>query len=371
LEHILTSRNINFAVLVLSTALWCVSITARTDELLPPTFPSNKVLVQELSSELNQLHKKELFDGTILIWTQEQTLFERSYGYANRSKQIKNTANTISDIGSIAKTFTAAAILILIEEGKLNLDDSLGEIFPNSPSDKKLLTIKSLLSHSSGLDNFHNETDFDEMSKQEAIEKILNLSMVGKQDEKIAYSNAAYTLLAAIVEKVSGGNFQSYVRKHLLGPLKLKNTGFYGDQHFHISRLARGYGGSDTGKTTFEKGLTWALVGQGGMVSSANDLAIWFDAIVSGRIFPKSTDNMMLSKANDKWMLGNIRYFSSWGAVSYYAGGSTDFGYTASAHYLPDSDVFIVVLFNSYIDGYGNATHHKVAKNHIFPLLLK
>ncbi len=344
---------------------------ANTHKAQPSIAASNQPLVQKLSDELNQLHNKTNFDGTIILWSSGQEVFNQSYGYANRAAKIKNTSDTISDIGSIAKTFTAAAILKLVSEGKLTLETKLADIFPAPPNDKKELTIKSLLSHHSGIDNFHNKTDFDVMSKDEAMEKIFDLSMIGEQGKTIKYSNAAYTLLAAIVEEVTNMSFQAYVHKNLIKPLKLNNTGFYGDKKINYSNIAKGYGGSDAGQTTFEKGLTWALVGQGGMVSSANDLVIWLNAILSGNLPFNKSENLMLQEANKKWLLGNIRHFSSWGTLSYYAGGSTDFGYTALAQYLPELDTSLIILLNSYLDDYGNGSHQKVSKKHIFPILLE
>ncbi|MBT0588031.1 serine hydrolase domain-containing protein [Alteromonas oceanisediminis] len=326
-------------------------------------------MVTKLSDELHRLQKREKFDGTIIITSKGSEIFRHSYGFSDRASELKNTPETVTDIGSISKTFTAAAILKLVSEGQLALETTVADIFPDSPDDKKELTIRSLLSHSSGLDNFHNETDFDVMSKAEALEKIFSLRLLGEQNESIAYSNAAYTLLAAVVEEVAKTRFQNYVRNNILNPLKLNNTGFYGDENIREAKLAKGYGGSDSGQTTFEKELTWALIGQGGMVSSADDLSIWFEAILDGRLFPNSQNNLMLQKANSQWMLGNIRHFSSWGTLSYYAGGSTDFGYTALVQYLPDLEFSIVILLNSYIDKYGNASHQKLSKEHIFPIL--
>jgi CubicO group peptidase (beta-lactamase class C family) len=351
--------------------LICTNVTAGKDINNSSILTSKQYLINKLSNKLNQIHTQEQFDGTIILSSKGQEFFIHSYGFANRESKLENTAETVTDIGSIAKTFTAAAILKLISEHKLTLKTTIVEIFPDVPSDKRNITIESLLSHNSGLDNFHNKTDFDVMSKSEAIQKIFSLSVIDKPKSTLAYSNAAYTLLAVIVEKVTNVGFQTYVRENLLKPLNLNNTGFYGDEDIQFSQLAKGYGGSDNGKTTFEKGLTWALVGAGGMVSSANDLVIWFDAIINGKLPLNSPDNLMLQKSNTKWMLGNIRYFSSWGTLSYYAGGSTDYGYTALAQYLPNLDISIVILLNSYIDKYENSTHQKLAKEHIFPILLE
>lgn len=365
--HLRYLINLAFSLFTLASCANTLANTYKAD--LSESIPRQN-LVKALSDELSHLHNQSRFDGTIMLLSGDQKIFNHSYGFANRTEKIKSTDDTVSDIGSIAKTFTAAAIIKLVSEGKLTLETKVADIFPDSPSDKKELTIKSLLSHSSGIDNFHNQTDFDVMNKEEAIEKIFALSILGKQGETIKYSNAAYTLLAAIVEKVTQMSFQAYVHKNLIEPLKLNNTGFYGDEKINYSNIAKGYDGSDDGQTTFKKGLTWALVGQGGMVSSANDLATWFNAILTGNLPLSTPENLMLQRANSKWMLGNIRHFSSWGTLSYYAGGSTDFGYTALVQYLPDLDFSIIILLNSYVDKYENGSHQKLSKEHILPILL-
>ncbi|MCO7225906.1 serine hydrolase [Pleionea sp. CnH1-48] len=330
----------------------------------------NESVSAKLSKELSAAYRKGIFEGTIIIASKGKAVIKSSYGFSNRKSKVPNSAETISDIGSIAKTFTAAAILQLVSEGKLKLSTTIGEILPNAPSEKRSITINGLLSHQSGFENYHTDNDFDDMTKSEALEKIFALSLLAKEGEKVAYSNAAYTLLAAIVEEVTSIPFQEYVHKSLLAPLGLKNTGFYGDSSLSKKTIARGYGGSDSGETTFEKGLSWALIGQGGMVASGNDLYQWFSALLNGRVFPGNSKNLALMKANEKWLLGNIRHFDSWGALSYVAGGSTDYGYTSLVQYLPESDTVIVLLLNSYGRKYRNATHQKLSKHHIIPLLL-
>ena len=363
-KHIISITGVFFISLpMLSTALEHNSTHSTPN--------SQSKVTEVLTKELNNLHKKSGFAGSVMITSKGNTLLNQSYGFADQSGNNKNTTRTISDMGSVAKTFTAAAILKLISQDKLSLSTPITNIFQSVPDNKKSITIKGLLSHDSGLENFHNETDFDVMSKTQALNKILALPMLAEEGQEIAYSNAAYTLLAIIVEKITQQPFQHYVHQNLLMPLGLTNTGFYGDPSITINKLAKGYGGDNPGQTTFEKGLTWALIGQGGMVTSMDDLKTWFEAIINGTAISGSVENTMLSPANKKWLLGNIRHFSSWGALSYYAGGSTDYGYTALLQYLPEQDVFIFILLNGYSDKYRNRTHQLLSKGHLLPILLK
>src|SRR5690606_9749117 len=136
---------------------------------------------------------------------------------------------------SIAKTFTAAAVLQLAANESLQLTDTLGDFYPDAAESIRRITIEQLLTHVSGLDNFHNDSDFDVMDKSEAERRILAMPLIAKPGEQVAYSNAAYTLLAAIIEQVSGQSFQQYVYDNLLDPLKLSSTGFYQDPHIPAS----------------------------------------------------------------------------------------------------------------------------------------
>ena len=135
----------------------CSSVLAEQNLNSSSDTKSSQDLVSKLSNELHRLHEKERFDGTIIITSGTKELFRHSYGFSDKTTRLENTSEVVTDIGSISKTFTAAAILKLVSEDKLELETTIADIFPDSPIDKKELTIRSLLAHSSGLDNFHNE----------------------------------------------------------------------------------------------------------------------------------------------------------------------------------------------------------------------
>lgn len=331
---------------------------------------SDKAAMAGLADELQQEHRMGTFDGLVLVAQRDVVLFKSAYGYADREGSVKNSAIAIFDMGSIAKTFTAAAVLQLIQSQKLQLSDTIGDFYPMAAEDVKPITILQLLGHTSGLDNFHNDSDFELMDKAQAERRILAMQLIAKPGEKIAYSNAGYTLLAAIVEKVSEQSFQNYVHDNLLTPLNLSKTGFYQDQRVSSSHLARGYGGDNQGRTTFEKGLSWALVGAGGMVTSIDDLAVWSAALKNGAIFPAGASNLAFSKANDRWLLGSLAQVEISGESIIQMGGSTDYGYTALIQFVPSRNLLIVLLLNAHDNKYKNATHHQLSRKHILPILL-
>lgn len=335
-----------------------------------PSVQVNNEVISSLADELQREHMAGTFDGLVLVAQGNTVLLKSAYGCADRERSVTNTTAAISDMGSIAKTFTAAAVLQLVQNGTLKLSDTIENFYPAAPDQLKSITIQQLVGHTSGLDNFHNDSDFELMDRALAESRILAMPLIAKPGEKVAYSNAAYTLLAAIVEKASDQPFQEYVNDKLLIPLNLTNTGFYQDARMPVDRLARGYGGDDQGRTTFEKGLTWALIGAGGMVTSIDDLADWFAALRKGTLFPAEAPNLVFTEANERWLLGSLAQTEIDGESIIQMGGSTDYGYTALIQFVPSRELLIVLLLNAHNSQYENATHHRLSRNHILPILL-
>lgn len=337
----------------------------------PQRLAADSPRAHQLAAELAREHMAGSFDGAVLVREHQTVLLKQGFGCADRARRVANGGETISDMGSVAKTFTAAAVLQLMAQEKLQRSDRLERFFPRLPAALKPITIEQLLGHSSGMDNFHNNSDFERMDKAEALRRIFAMPLIAAPGEKRAYSNAAYTLLAAIIEEVSGQPFRAYVHAHLLQPLGLMQTGFYGDDRLAGQQLARGYGGDDAGGTTFDKGLSWALLGAGGMVSSLDDLARWASSLAQGSFLPKSAASLASTAANERWLLSSLARVEILGESVIQMGGSTDYGYTALIQFLPRREGLVVLLLNAHGSKYKNATHHRLSRDHILPILLE
>lgn len=316
-------------------------------------------------------HEQGTFDGVVLVSDRGQAVLRKGYGLTNRRPRVAADPSAISDIGSLAKTFTAAAILHLESRGMLSLDDPLAKFFDDASEAAGPITVRQLLTHRSGLDDFHADDDFEEMTRQEAEARILALSVKFTPGEEEAYSNAGYTLLAAIVERVSGRAFQDYTRDALLRPAGLSDTGWYGDPSIEAARVARGYGGRHAGRTTFERPLTWALTGAGGMVSTADDLLAWFNALSTRAQMLESTLQIFEPVDGGRWSVGSWRTLSIDGSVVIDMGGSTDFGYTAKVMQVPSTDTVVVLLLNAHSQKYGAGTHHALGNRVLLPAILE
>jgi CubicO group peptidase (beta-lactamase class C family) len=328
---------------------------------------------QALLSELNE----GVFSGAVLITTGNETLLRRGYGCQDQKQGILITPEIISDIGSIAKTFTSVAILLLEERGELNLSDNIGKYFPDAPEKVGKITINQVMLHISGLKNYVNLSDFDPMTRDEAEKKILNRWLEFDPGEKYQYSNAGYTLLAILIERISGIEYQEFIKREFIRPLGLNDTGFYEDELADPSRLAKGYGGWAGrlvglwggwrfGQTTHSKKLTWTLMGAGGMVSTVDDMQRWFQALSACEHIPKSVrDKLFTDQLASKKSLGHWQKIKIKGAETIQMNGANVFGYIAKIMHLPEHDITVIVAFNSYSNKYGVQTIHKVTHNAI------
>lgn len=184
-------------------------------------FAQNRV--QRIDALLNRLHQEEAFSGNVLIAEKGKIIYAKSFGYANAETKTPLTQETIFLIGSVAKTFTATAILKLKEQGKLNLDDRLTKYLPELSY--KNVTLRHLLTHTSGLLEYQSE----EIIKEIAGKGVNNAELVKvfaglnpKQEfepgSKWEYSNTNYIFLALVVEKVSGKSFAQFIRENIFVP---------------------------------------------------------------------------------------------------------------------------------------------------------
>ncbi len=286
------------------------------------------------------------FSGAVLMVREGQILLHQGYGLANRSAAVPVTPDTVFDIGSIAKRFTKAAILKLAAEGRLDIGAPLTEYVDGVPEDKHGITVAQLLDHETGLrpyvetdedsQEFGEElADFIPLTRDEALQRILDQPLLFTPGTSEAYSNAGYTLLAILVEIVSGQPFRDYVHQELLVPAGLKRTGFYGQrQLWPDTDVAIGYEALQFGPVNspyYWPETSWVLLGAGGMVSSTGDLHRWMEALRQDLVLPPEAVD---------------QYYGDRPAVQAYAGGN-NFGFIAQVIELPAIAGTVVVIGNA------------------------
>lgn len=221
------------------------------------------------------------FSGSVLVARDGKVILNKGYGLADRKNRVPVTTETVFDIASITKQFTAAAILKLEMAGKLKTTDTIGKFFSKVPEDKTSITLHHLLTHTSGL---RAVLDGNEgVSRDQFVEGMLGTPLNSKPGEKYAYSNAGFTLLAAIVEIVSNQSYETFLTEQLFKPASMLNTGFYEDKSkWDSSRVARGYDEDrDRGAPT-EWNRDYRFRGSSYVLVSAGDLYKWEQALKTG-----------------------------------------------------------------------------------------
>jgi CubicO group peptidase (beta-lactamase class C family) len=223
------------------------------------------------------------FSGVVRVERDGTLVLEKGYGLANRAERIAFTPATVVQIGSNTKDFTAVAILQLQQAGRLSLDDTLGKYFPDAPPDKRRITLRQLMDHRAGLPQGLGG-DFETVSRQALIDGAMHSGLLFQPGSRESYSNTGYSLLAAIIEQISGTSYDAYIHDTILAPLGLKHTGFLLPR-FAARELAHGYlaGGTDNGtmlaKPHAPDGPYWNLRGNGGMLSTVDDMHAFYAAL--------------------------------------------------------------------------------------------
>jgi len=284
------------------------------------------------------------FSGAVRVTVFGETLLARGEGLADRELGVANTSETAFDFGSVMKDLTAAAIFKLVGEGMLTLDTPLSSVFDEVPSDKVDITILQIVQHRAGFEQYHDtEGDFEPMTRLEARERIFGQTLRFEPGRGEGYSNAGYTLLADVIETVTGQAFPDYVRNELLGPARMQQSGFFGDPVWATVATAKGYDADVFGANdpaTWP--LTWALMGNGGFVTTIDDMERWLIATWDGEVL----DSFAFETYVAEYLSLGAGPLS--GQTVYGYAGAGDYGLGGSAIDAPDVDTRVIVATNAY-----------------------
>ncbi len=237
------------------------------------------------------------FNGAVLVELNKEKVISKGYGFSDREKNIRNSPTTIFDIGSITKQFTAAAILKLEMQGKLSVDEKINRHFGNIPVDKQNISIHDLLRHQSGLISNVGK-DYEKISTAEFLNKVLSSQLRFEVGSGFSYSNIGYSLLAMIIEKVSGQSYETYLYENLWMPAQMELTG-YTKPKYDTNLIAVGYyrddriWGKPTDKEWDKTAPYWHLLGNGGILSTTEDLYKWHKALMTDLILSKEAKHKL------------------------------------------------------------------------------
>jgi CubicO group peptidase (beta-lactamase class C family) len=230
------------------------------------------------------------YSGSALVARGGRVLLHQGYGLADRARRRPYTAETLFDLASISKQFTAAAILALEMAGKLRVEDPLGKFFPGAPADKAAITLHQLLTHTSGLRDTFGE-EYEAVTREELLRRVFASRLLGPPGRRYRYSNGGYSVLAAVVEVASGRSYDDYLRGRLFGPAGMRHTGFRLPQPT-LALLAHGYTADGDWGTPLDHpwapdGPYWDLRGNGGILTSTGDLYRWHLALAGDAVLAR------------------------------------------------------------------------------------
>jgi CubicO group peptidase (beta-lactamase class C family) len=260
-------------------------VVAPIGSACTPAAAVDPVVKGELGAKLDSVARAAEtagFHGVVLVARTGEDVLYKGYGLANHETATRFGPLTVVQIGSAVKDFTKVAILQQVEAGKLKLSDPLARFFANAPADKRAITVQQLLEHRAGFPQAIGR-DEDPLTKEQLLARLFARPLDFSPGSRRQYSNPGFSVLAVIVEQLTGQPFDAYLEKAIFRPLGLRDTGLL-LPHFEARRLAHGYvQGKDRG-TMFDKphtddGHNWNLRGNGGLLSTLRDMHRFYRAM--------------------------------------------------------------------------------------------
>jgi CubicO group peptidase (beta-lactamase class C family) len=290
------------------------------------------------------------FSGVVLVAREGRTAVRRGYGLANVELAVPNRPETRFHIASVSKPFTAAAILLLQQEGRLDVRDPVSRHVPGYPNGDRI-TLHHLLAHTSGIPNVNDLPDYDRQARfRHTVSDIVgwfrDQPLEFEPGARYRYSNSNYNLLALVIERVSGRPYGDYLRSKILDPLGLRSTGHDDDVERVVPDMASGYvpeGAAGLRKAPF---LDWSVkTGNGSLYSTADDLLRWARAVRSPGLFTAQTIEQMFTEHVDGVGFG---WFIRKAPRRSVAINGRSPGFSASLEHVAAPDVTVIVLSNVY-----------------------
>ena len=289
---------------------------------------------------------------------QGKLIYAKGFGEADVETGAPITPQTIFHVASVSKQFTAYAIVLLAQEGKLALDDDIRKYLPEVPDFGKTITIRHLIHHTSGLRDQWNLLAMAGWQLDDVITKEHIFNLVKRQKElnfepgsKMTYCNTGYTLLAEIVARVSKQPFPTFMEQRIFKPLGMKNTLFYDDDERIVKGRAYSFYQPETAKDTYKKSiLSYANAGATSLFTTVTDLAQWISNFRSPVVGTTATMTQMLERGRitkgDTLPYAFALSHEKYKGLSYYGHGGADAGFRSFLCYFPKEDYGFIVLSN-------------------------
>jgi CubicO group peptidase (beta-lactamase class C family) len=292
--------------------------------------------------------------ASVIVIREGKVLYKRAYGMADLEARTAATTKTNYRLASVTKQFTAMSILMLAERGRLLIDNKITRFFPDYPAYGKDITIRELLTHTSGLRAYEDlipagrTTQLKDRDVLDLLKQQTSTYFVPGMEWR--YSNTGYAHLALIVEKASGMSFAAFLKKSIFGPLKMNDTLAFEEGISTVRNRAYGYSRKGDAFERTDQSQTSAVLGDGGVYSSVEDLFLWDQALYTTRLvsedmlrqawMPSVLASGKQTTYGFGWELGELH-----GMKTVRHGGST-IGFRTHILRIPDKKFTVIVLAN-------------------------
>lgn len=347
--------------------MWAANGLSQSNSVRKPDRPASSHAVTASASADNSAQVDALMTrwsqgntpgAAVIVIQENRVLHEKGYGLADLKTKERITPETVFDIASLSKQFTAMAVMILVERGKLSYEDTLSKFFPEFRRDAADVTVRQLLNHTSGILDYTlvwGESKKLRGNVARTNENVVRFLAGQKRlrfppGRRWEYSNSNYVLLAQIVSRVSGESFPRFVRENIFEPLGMNDTFVYDKSRAERRGRATGYVSRGSGFEPAERNPQNYVSGDGQVNSTIEDMSRWDEALYTEKLVSSST----LRKAFSPGRLNDgtqVSYGFGWGLGRYRGlrfaghGGETD-GFTAQITRFPEQRFTVIVLSN-------------------------
>lgn len=318
--------------------------------------PAQAAFESRVDSLLTPVFKPGTPGAAVLVMKEGKPLLRKAYGTADLELGVAMTPEHVFRIGSMTKQFTAVAVLMLMEQGKLALDDPMTRFLPDFPVGKRTVTIRHLLTHTSGLVSYTDIPEWRPLQRKDmTVNELIGLTkdkpFEFEPGERWAYCNSGYILLGAVIEKAAGTTYEEFLRKNIFEPLGLKDT-YYDSTTRIIPRRIPGYGpGSSNGFANADYLSMTQPYAAGSLLSTIDDLAAWNEALLAGKLVKR--ESLETAWSNHKLKDGSATgYGFGWGVGA--LDGKRMVSHTGGIHgfasigiLFPEEKLQILMLTNS------------------------
>jgi len=328
--------------------LLCIIAFAFPAHFIAAEPPSAEKIRSEAEAYLQAQVAIHHFNGSVLLARGDEVLFANGYGLANAEFDIPNTTQTKFRLGSVTKQFTAMAVLLLQEQGKLSVDDLVSKHVSDTPETWKDITIHHLLTHTSGIPSFTSLPSYMSSmplpsTPKQTLDRVRDLPLEFTPGEKFNYSNSGYVLLGQIIEAASGMSYEAYLQESIFRPLEMNSTGY--DHHETVlPQRASGYhrsGGQLENALYLDMTIPYAA---GGLYSTVEDLHRWSKALDEGKLISAEAQAKMFTPVHENYGYG-WSIDEQFGRQRVSHGGGIN-GFVTYVVRFPKDNVFAAVLCN-------------------------